>query len=1205
MAISAEDKNFLVSLYVGYFNRAPDPAGLQFWIDQVEAGRDTNTIAADFAASPEAKSLYPFLTTPDVSSPTSFITAVYANLFNRAPDAAGQAFWEQQLSSGAVSPADAIDAIIKGATTAPDSTILANKNTVGLDFATDAGNTPGFTFDLNGASGSAATSAISGVTEDASTVIAAQAATDAYLNGVAGVGETLTLTTGLDDLTGTASDDTFKGSIDKTTVANSTLSPLDEIDGGAGTDTLEVAVLGALATADIPTALTNVENITARATTTVTVDSSAIAGVTSLASTQSTASTLTGAATTDVSVSGATGAIIVEGGKDVTVTDAAAGNNITIGDTTVNNGTVTVTDTDQGTGAIAIDGGTDVTVTASEATTGTITIGDKTGATAADQPSGAVVVNSTGAAYDPAGAAAQTGTIDVAGGSSVTVNQTAYSSTDDAATDTTGVTVRTQADVNVTASDDTTSVTLSQEDQIAAVDAVDAVDAVAGTKTVTFTAMADGDTTTVDGLAFTASKALTAEEVAQAFANLAASDTQAAGGTVENGFYTVNSAANYTTGAANGAIVTYTETTPGTPNAFTAVNGGANANPTITAGTTGVAAVTGVTGVAGIAAGDVVINDNGTKSVTTVTVDGAAAVTLGGNAVGTSLDALTTLSLANVTGATNLNSTATSLDLTVNDVDGAVDLGVTADTVETLNLTSTGVASVFAADIAAATALNITANADLNLTGSTVTALETVDITGAGDVTLGDVSPAATDITASTATGDISATVDNSTNVATGAGADTITIEATATNDIDGTVNLGAGNDTLVLDGDDNTVPTGTVDGGADNDTVSMTSANAQAYDNNTNFATAISGFERLTISDRIDVTGGVTIDLEALGFTNYVTLSGTTDGTDDTGATADGDNLTLSGLASGATLVLTDTQTANVGDALDIPTTIASVTDAATGTSDVLNVVTQVVQGDIDAGTLVAADVETINITADDTDADHDSDGNLFEAGERQTSTLDLNAVNATSVVIDGDANLTLDMTGNTAVTSIDASGMTGALTATAFGTATLTGGSGADALTADGSGDTLIGGAGDDTLTGANLTSMTGGAGADTFVMNTSANVNSYSTIEDLATGDIIDVSNVTSTGQSFVSSAVTLANTAVFQDFANAAVNQLATDNDDFAWFQFGGDTYIVGNDNQGDGANDDFENGVDSIIKIVGTVDLSTASYNQTDGTLEIA
>lgn len=263
MAISAEDRDFLVSLYVGYFNRAPDPAGLQFWIDQVEAGRDTNTIAADFAASPEAKSLYPFLTTPDVSSPTSFITAVYANLFNRAPDAAGQAFWEQQLSSGAVSPADAIDAIIKGATTAPDSTILANKNTVGLDFATDAGNTPGFTFDLNGASGNAATSAIAGVTEDASTVIAAQAATDAYLNGVAGVGETLTLTTDTDSgaaFVGGSEDEIFSAPLDTAIdglVGAQSLQGSDVLDGGAGDDMLNAELNGTGATQN-PT-ISNIE----------------------------------------------------------------------------------------------------------------------------------------------------------------------------------------------------------------------------------------------------------------------------------------------------------------------------------------------------------------------------------------------------------------------------------------------------------------------------------------------------------------------------------------------------------------------------------------------------------------------------------------------------------------------------------------------------------------------------------------------------------------------------------------------------------------------------------------------------------------------------------------------------------------------------------------------------------------------------------
>ncbi|MDF9301118.1 DUF4214 domain-containing protein [Tritonibacter mobilis] len=262
MAISAEDKNFLVSLYVGYFNRAPDPAGLQFWIDQVEAGRDTNTIAADFAASPEAKSLYPFLTTPDVSSPTSFITAVYANLFNRAPDAAGQAFWEAQLSSGAVSPADAIDAIIKGATTAPDSTVLSNKIVVGLDFATDAGNTPGFTFDLNGASGNAAKDAISGVTEDAATVTAAQAATDAYLSGASNPGQSFTLTTGVDSTSGGAGNDTFIGGAlapDGVTAAT-TLNALDNIDGGAGTDTLRLDTTGNQ-NQSIQGTITGVENL--------------------------------------------------------------------------------------------------------------------------------------------------------------------------------------------------------------------------------------------------------------------------------------------------------------------------------------------------------------------------------------------------------------------------------------------------------------------------------------------------------------------------------------------------------------------------------------------------------------------------------------------------------------------------------------------------------------------------------------------------------------------------------------------------------------------------------------------------------------------------------------------------------------------------------------------------------------------------------
>jgi len=87
------------------------------------------------------------------------------------------------------------------------------------------------------------------------------------------------------------------------------------------------------------------------------------------------------------------------------------------------------------------------------------------------------------------------------------------------------------------------------------------------------------------------------------------------------------------------------------------------------------------------------------------------------------------------------------------------------------------------------------------------------------------------------------------------------------------------------------------------------------------------------------------------------------------------------------------------------------------------------------------------------------------------------------------------------------------------------------------------------------------------------------------------------------SFQESEVTLAGTAVFQDLANAAINGLGTVNDS-AWFQFDGNTYIVEQQNA-TGAADDFENGTDNIIEIVGEYDLSTASYNATDGFLEIA
>lgn len=134
---------------------------------------------ADFAASPAAKTLYPFPASQDMSETADFIASVYQNLFNTAPDAAGLAFWRGVLEDGGVAPADMIKAIIKGATGAGKQA-LGNKVAVATDFVINAANKPGFEFDK--AAGDAAKDAINGVTDDAATVAAGEAKTDAFFD---------------------------------------------------------------------------------------------------------------------------------------------------------------------------------------------------------------------------------------------------------------------------------------------------------------------------------------------------------------------------------------------------------------------------------------------------------------------------------------------------------------------------------------------------------------------------------------------------------------------------------------------------------------------------------------------------------------------------------------------------------------------------------------------------------------------------------------------------------------------------------------------------------------------------------------------------------------------------------------------------------------------------------------------------------------
>ncbi|MBX2826103.1 MAG: DUF4214 domain-containing protein, partial [Gammaproteobacteria bacterium] len=151
-----EEIKAIAGLYVAYFDRAPDPEGLEFWVNQLDNGRDFATISQDFADSPEAKEIYPFLATPEVSGldPTNLVTSIYNNLFGRDPEAQGLNFWVDVVNSGAVAVGDMVEAIMLGAQDAVvegelvlDKTTVENRIECALEYSTATSLIPGFEFD--------------------------------------------------------------------------------------------------------------------------------------------------------------------------------------------------------------------------------------------------------------------------------------------------------------------------------------------------------------------------------------------------------------------------------------------------------------------------------------------------------------------------------------------------------------------------------------------------------------------------------------------------------------------------------------------------------------------------------------------------------------------------------------------------------------------------------------------------------------------------------------------------------------------------------------------------------------------------------------------------------------------------------------------------------------------------------------------------
>ncbi len=646
--------------------------------------------------------------------------------------------------------------------------------------------------------------------------------------------------------------------------------------------------------------------------------------------------------------------------------------------------------------------------------------------------------------------------------------------------------------------------------------------------------------------------------------------------------------------------------------------------------------------VAGITANSVAVTDinagSDTKAgtITSLTVSNATTVGFAGTA-------LTSLSLTGTSGNIIIDNsglttpTNKTLTATVNGVTGGV--LDDADIYTKLNINATGANSTLAnITFGAVTDLTVAGTKVLTLTSTAgLSALKNVTVSGSAGITadLSAASVKAVDTSASTGTSTV--TVDASVATFTGgAGVDKVTTAATT---VGKAISLGAGDDSLVLGG--GSAPTAKIDGGAGSDSLTMTAALAATSSASSTFAGLVTNFEKLTLTGATNQT----IDLAVLG--NFADVT-----------TSAGNGLTLSNLPSGGSLTLNGAGTAytigntafaaGTNDTVNLKLTDgtgAAIAFASTGitATGVENFVistadTQATPSGtfLDSVTLLGNSVKAITVSGNagltltststaltSVDASGISLGGFtwtsgalaaaatVKGSATGTNTIDASAATAAVTYTGGSGAdavtittaknnvLTLGDGNNTAALGAGNNTVTagkGADTVTVGnGNNTVSLGDGANSFTAGSGNNTYTGGSGVDTVTvGGGVNNLTLGTGADVVTLTSAgANVNTYTTIVDPHSGVQIALGNIGT--EIFGSTKVTLAATAVFQDYANAVVQAggNASTNAYFGWFQFNGDTYLV--ESVHDGASTpSFVNGSDVIIKLTGLVDLSAAT-----------
>jgi S-layer protein len=1181
--MSVLNQTKISALYAAVFSRAPDKAGLDFWMTQAAQNPTTvfTTIANGFSQHPVFTQVYGSL------SGSAYVNALYTNILGGAGDAAGVTFWTNQLASGQTK-AQVLAAFVQSsletdltklnlsaadfaAATIRQQTIT-NKATVGVQFATSLGNASNLASGTNPSNLAslqadpayqASVAVIANVTSNPFTAsqafsnIASAVASGnpiAFLSGSgsgAVTGQTFTLTTSIDTVAGTSGNDTFVAL--QTGGTDETLSIADTIIGGAGTDTLNITLAEA-AILNYAT-VSGVENISIRSTVTQgasvvanAVDMDNFVGVTSLTAdrtvgennisnialtTALTARNLAASAdqTFTWKAAGVTG---TADAATVTLAGAASGADIELAGA-IEAVTLNVTAAtslaelvlDAGTTSLTVNAGANLTVatTFTNAEVASLTI---TG-------SGNVSLPTLDASTKTVSAASATGNLTLVAGD-------VADATNPSTVDIADITINTGSGadnvslVNVNSDREIALNTGAGNDVItigsvlvtsSATNAGDVINGGDGTDTLVGTSAILDDFTT-------AITTVSSIEVLRVSDALIGAITPA---NIQTGLNTVTLAA------------------------------GANA------GTINFAAGANVVNIAASNAGQLTLNDTGTATTDSVTINNTA----------TAADDMGDGNALVVGGLETVNIVSTNATGTTSQDFGAIT--ITADTggTATLNLSGTNAVTTGAITARVVNASGLTAKATGTATftmGAALVGGTTNTITGSAgdDILVGD--------------------ANDTTNIDGGAGNDTITggsdaetIRGGAGNDI---INGGggadmifgdAGNDEITLngtaatvdagDGDDTVIAAGNllfgsaVIGGAGIDTLSTNAAVSAAN------GSTVSGFEILTLAT------SDTTDLDNFANNVFTTVNLSTAAGAQAVQSVRSEVIQITGALNNADATITMQDATGAADSITIRVSSAGAVDT---THHVL-----------------VAGVETINLVMNDTNT------------TAHQNTFDLGADSATTINVSGNAGVIFATGGNTDIadvitmnasgvvlSAVTAAGVTYAATYNAVGgVTTITGSNGVDVLTGGANtNDTINGGAGADTLvyTGGSDV-LTGGAGNDVFDINADGTSTAFVTIADITAGDTIDLAGVATGTIADVSAAnwalakVTLGSAATFANYLAAAADQNGSTNSLIEWFTFGGDTYIVVSNDDG---STGFTSGTDTLVKLTGTLDISGSS-----------